>query len=314
MARRLRIQYEHALYHVINRGNYRRDLFSAPGAAGAFARLVGEACARHRWRLHAYVVMPNHYHLALETPDPNLVEGMHWLQSTFGTRFNRFRSEQGHLFQGRYQALLVEDDAALTRVINYIHLNPVCAGEMTFDVLKTLPWCSLAAFLGPERPSWLVATRLLSHVHLEDSRAGWATYVQSLAELASDPSEQERQGFHEMTRGWAIGTQGWKRALAQEYSHLALDVGWHADEIRDFREARWRTVLERLLSDADARRTARDTLNDAPTATWKVELAARLRCEAGASYDWIARALNTGNVATLRNAVWRFQRLQRATA
>ena len=114
----MRIQHEHALYHVINRGNYRRDIFSSRGAARAFSRLVGEACERHGWQLHAYVVMRNHYHLALETPQPNLVEGMHWLQSTFGTRFNRYRSERGHLFQGRYQALLVEDDAALVRLID----------------------------------------------------------------------------------------------------------------------------------------------------------------------------------------------------
>ncbi len=71
--------------------------------------------------------MPNHYHLALETPDPNLVEGMHWWQSTFATRFNRFRGERGRLFQGRYQSPLVEDARALVRAINYIHLNPVRA-------------------------------------------------------------------------------------------------------------------------------------------------------------------------------------------
>lgn len=115
-----------------------------------------------------------------------------------------------------------------------------------------------------------------------------------------------------MTRGWAIGTQGWKRALAREYSRLALGVGWHAEEIRDFKEARWRSALEIGL--AEAKRTARDTLRDAATATWKVELAVRLRREAGASYGWIARALNAGNVATLRNAIWRFQRVQHATA
>src|SRR5688572_29387563 len=113
MARRLRIQYKDALYHVLNRGNYRRNLFSCRGAARAFVAVLGEACERHHWQLHAYSVMRNHYHLALETPQPNLVEGMHWLQSTFGTRFNRYRAEHGHLFQGRYQALLVEDDAAL---------------------------------------------------------------------------------------------------------------------------------------------------------------------------------------------------------
>jgi REP element-mobilizing transposase RayT len=116
MARKLRFEFEGALYHVINRGNYRRDLFETPATAKAFEATLDEACELHGWKLHAYVVMRNHYHLALETPQPNLVAGMHWLQSTFATRFNRFRSERGHLFQGRYQSLLIEDWTALARV------------------------------------------------------------------------------------------------------------------------------------------------------------------------------------------------------
>ena len=83
MARKLRIQYAGALYHVINRGNYRRDLFVNAGEAQAFVETLKEAAARMGWKVHAYVLMRNHYHLALETPEPNLVAGMHWLQSTW---------------------------------------------------------------------------------------------------------------------------------------------------------------------------------------------------------------------------------------
>jgi putative transposase len=147
MARRLRIQYENALYHVINRGNYRANVFSSAGTIRAFQSAVGEACERHGWRLHAYVVMRNHFHLALETPQPNLVEGMHWLQSTFATRFNRFRSENGHLFQGRYRALLVEDEPTLCRVIDYIHLNPVRAGIVPALEVAGFAASSLSKFL-----------------------------------------------------------------------------------------------------------------------------------------------------------------------
>jgi REP element-mobilizing transposase RayT len=76
-----------------------------------------------------FCLLRNHYHVALTTPVPNLGDGMHWLQTTFALRFNRFRSERGHLFQGRYQSPLVEDAAALVRVVDYIHLNPVLAGR-----------------------------------------------------------------------------------------------------------------------------------------------------------------------------------------
>jgi putative transposase len=91
MARKLRIDYGGAIYHVINRGNYRRDLFETVGAAAAFLRVLFEATGRFGWKIHAYVLMCNHFHLAVETPQPNLVQGMHWLQSTLATRFNRFR-------------------------------------------------------------------------------------------------------------------------------------------------------------------------------------------------------------------------------
>jgi REP element-mobilizing transposase RayT len=81
MARKVRLEYAGALYHVINRGNYRQDIFAEDGARLSFEKAIFEACTKARWRLHAFVIMSNHYHLALETPEPNLVAGMQWLQS-----------------------------------------------------------------------------------------------------------------------------------------------------------------------------------------------------------------------------------------
>jgi REP element-mobilizing transposase RayT len=102
MARKLRQEYPGACYHVINRGNYRTDIFQTEGARAAFETCLFEACEKSGWALHAYVIMRNHYHLALETPQANLVTGMQWLQATYANRFNRLRGERGHLFQGRY--------------------------------------------------------------------------------------------------------------------------------------------------------------------------------------------------------------------
>jgi len=127
MARKLRLEYAGACYHVINRGNYRRDLFAGKGAAESFQRCLFEAAARFGWRLHAFVIMRNHFHLAIETPEPNLSEGMQWLQATWAARFNRFHGETGRPFQGRYKALHVEPGHALAQVAHYIHLNPVRA-------------------------------------------------------------------------------------------------------------------------------------------------------------------------------------------
>ena len=174
MARKLRLQYEGAVYHVINRGNYRRDVFETADKAKAFEECLFEAGERMGWRLHAYVLMRNHYHLALETPQANLVEGMHWMQSTFATRFNRFRQERGHLFQGRYQSLVVEPGDALRRVVDYIHLNSVRAGLVTGEQLVDFRWSSLRRFVRGGRPACLCADW-----KGEDSAEGWKRFAGS---------------------------------------------------------------------------------------------------------------------------------------
>lgn len=127
MARKLRLEFSGAIYHVINRGNYRDFVFHSLGTRQAFERCLFQACVCSDWQLHAFVIMGNHYHLALETPQGNLVNGMQWLQATFANRFNRLRGEHGHLFQGRYKALLAEPGERLGCLCHYIHLNPARA-------------------------------------------------------------------------------------------------------------------------------------------------------------------------------------------
>jgi len=303
MARRLRIQYEGAIYHVINRGNYRRDIFATGGAAKAFEAALDETCARHQWKLHAHVIMSNHFHLALETPLPNLVEGMHWLQSTYATRFNRLRSEQGHLFQGRYQSPLVEDAAALVRVISYIHLNPVMAGIVPLAQLALFRWSSLPRLLKPVRLPWVMTDPLLSQFGLEDSRQGWASYVEYLKALAGDPVEQQRQEFDQLSLGWAIGSLAWRRALAKEYAHLALAVDLHKSEISEIKETKWLNALQSTLLALG--KNPHDIAQDPKNASWKIQLAALLRRQVGAPHRWLAMKLNTGSPNALRVQIHR---------
>ena len=125
MPRSARVQYEGARYHVINRGNYRTDLFSVHKTDQAFTQVLFEACTRFGWWLHAYVVMSNHYHLCVETPQANLSDGMHWLQSSFANKFSRFSAERGHVFQGRYKSLLIEEDSGLLNVSFARFINPI---------------------------------------------------------------------------------------------------------------------------------------------------------------------------------------------
>lgn len=303
MARRLRLQFSGAMYHVINRGNYRRDLFEAEVTAYAFEAVLGDACRRFGWQLHAFVVMRNHFHLALTTLEPNLVEGMHWLQTTFAVRFNRYRSENGHLFQGRYHALLVEDRFALGRVVDYIHLNPVRAGRVPIDAVGSCAHSSLRAFLAKDRPDFLVAAGWMSAIGLTETSDGWAKYLGRLRDLAGEAQQAGNDRSAGFSRGWAIGTHAWKQAIARELRHHALEIGYAAAEIRDINEARWGELLDAELMRAG--RSRRDAARASRGARWRVVIARRLRDQGGVPYAWIASQLQMGPAASVRVAVYR---------
>jgi putative transposase len=300
VARTLRIEYEGALYHVINRGNYRRDVFETAGAAQAFVTALEQAAERYRWVVHAYVVMRNHFHLAVETPQPNLGDGMHWLQSTLGVRFNRFRGERGHLFQGRYQALLMEDREILSRVVDYIHLNPVRAGIVATDQVSAFRWSSLARFVRDpvQRFKGLEAQYWLDQHGLKDLCSGWERYLDHLRTLAADEVEQQRLGFKSMSKGWLLGTQGWKKATAKDHSHLRLTAGVNREQARQLKEARWEQRLAQLLS---ASAKGRILNGGVKKQTWKLEIATQLRREEGVSASWLGRVMDLGTPATVRN-------------
>lgn len=299
MPRKLRIEYEGALYHVLNRGNYRRDIFETVGAAQTFVKVLEEASSQYSWRIYAYVLMRNHYHLAIETPKPNLVDGMHWLQSTVATRFNRFRSERGHLFQGRYQAILLEDSATLARVVNYIHLNPVRAKLVTADQAMNFRWSSLARFIRGDRFSQLVAEPWLEALSLSDNKEGWKTYQSLLSDLSNNQEEQKRQGFAQLSHGWAIGTDGWRKALAQDHAHRRLFAGVDKEQSRELKEARWRQCLIELID--REKRTWQDVVSAPKNAPWKIKIAKSLRQSEGASVAWLAQNLHMGKTSTARN-------------
>lgn len=272
-------------------------MFGTVGAAQAFEGTVLEACALNGWRLHAHVVMSNHYHLAVETPRANLVEGMHWLQSTYATRFNRLRQARGHLFQGRYQALLVEDMMALARVVDYIHLNPVRAGITEPKALGSFRWSSLKRFMLAGRPREMVCADWLGQHGWKDTPAGLRAYVKYLTVLATDEAEQKRLGLERLSTGWAIGTLAWRRQVAKDHAQRALCPGMEAGELKELKEMHWDQVLAVELKQSG--KTTKDITESIGGAPWKIAMAVRLR-SAGASYAWITAALQMGKASSVR--------------
>ena len=172
MGRVPRIEFEGALYHVMSRGNRQEDIFLNDGDYRLFMDVLDEACARTGWRIHAFVLMRNHYHFLLETPEPNLVDGMRRLQGTYTKRFNVRHKLWGHLFQGRYKALVIDPQQDYFKTVgNYIHLNPARAHcfDPKSQLLQDFKWSSYPLYLSKElRPAWLDVSRLLGAHGLED--------------------------------------------------------------------------------------------------------------------------------------------------
>ena len=299
MPRALRIQYPGACYHVINRGNYRHDLFATDGARKAFLRALFEAVQRYGWKLHAYVLMSNHYHLAVETPRANLVEGMQWLQGTFSNRFNRFRGQRGHVFQGRYKALILENIAVLCRVVDYIHLNPVRAGIAAPAQVDKYAHGSLADLLKRKRPAGLECAKWLeARGGWQDGAGGIRSYVDYLKQVGGDEQEQKKAGLEKLSRGWALGTHGWKQALARSLSQRVFAEGLSAEEISEVREHRWEKELEKALGAEN--KTKADVQTKPRVQPWKIRMAKVLR-EQGVAVGWISKNLRLGKPSSVRS-------------
>jgi putative transposase len=154
MSRPLRLDHAGAVWHVTSRGNEKRDIFRDAQDRRDLLRVLGRVVEVCRWRIHAYVLMGNHYHLLLETPEPTLSKGMHQLNGTYTRHFNTRHERIGHLFQGRFKAILVEKEAHLLELIRYVVLNPVRAGLVSGP--EQWEWSNFACTAGLSRPPvWL---------------------------------------------------------------------------------------------------------------------------------------------------------------
>lgn len=138
MARPLRIEYAGALYHVTSRGNAQEAIYREDKDRRDYYSVVAEVCERFNWVIHAYCLMDNHYHLLVETPEGNLSKGMRHLNGVYTQRFNQNHARVGHVFQGRYKAILVQKESYLLELARYIVLNPVRARMVRSA--KDWPW------------------------------------------------------------------------------------------------------------------------------------------------------------------------------
>jgi REP element-mobilizing transposase RayT len=318
MARSLRIEKAGGVYHVINRGNYRQDLFINDGAHLSFESCLFETCVMCGWVLEGYCVMTNHFHLVIRTPEGNLVYGMKWLQSTFANRYHRYRKLHGKLFQGRYKSLIVEEESNLGALLHYVHLNPVRAGMVDAEGLRDYRWSSFWYLHHPsKRPAFMdVSGCLAAAGGLADTSAGRRKYREYLAWLSADTGAQKELLFDRMCRGWAIGSKDFKKGLLSEEAERSKSeaegaklIGlkqerYDGKELREANELKWELFLERGLSalgkDATAIRA------DKKSAAWKVMLASVIKKHTSATNVWITGKLNMGIPQAVSQVVGKF--------
>jgi REP element-mobilizing transposase RayT len=223
----------------MNRGDRRELIFMDDADRQRFVETLGEVCAKTGWQVHAYVLMPKHFHWVAETPLPNLVAGMKWLLGTCTSRFNRRHKLFGHLFSGRYKSLMVDGSGSgyLKSVGDYVHLNPARAKLVVADApLKSFAWSSWPAYLlaHSKRPAWLRVDRLLGEWGMpEDGPAGRQRIERALEERRG---AEEGGEFKPIRRGWCLGEEKFREELLTQMSErmgaeTTMTVGWIAERM-----------------------------------------------------------------------------------
>ncbi len=318
MARPLRYEAAGAVYHVMARGDGGKSVFEDDRDRYGWLDLLERVCERFGWRAHAWVLMGNHFHVLIETPEPNLVAGMKWFLGVYSQGWNRRRQRHGHVFQGRYKAVVVngaERDGSYFKIVaDYIHLNPVRAGWVGGDTAKTLRswrWSSFPSYAGGKVPGWLETGRVLRAFQLSEDRRGGKAYGGYLEARAKDPkSAINDAALGELRRGWVLGEKGFVETVLAALGGQQLaekkekgSVGGEAVKAHDEAEA------ERIAKVSLALLGLPDEVEKlAGRGKWleeKAVIAAVIRQRTGVGNRWIARRLAMGQESSVVRAVRR---------
>jgi len=312
MPRKPRIEYPGAIYHVMSRGNRQEPICLDDRDCGTFVDTLDEACAKTGWLVHAFVLMGNHYHLLLETPEANLVAGMKWLQGTYTQRFNSRHKLWGHLLQGRYKAMVVEPSGGnyFSTLGSYIHLNPSRANLLGSGTLSDYRWSSFPLYLQPsKRPDWLVVDRVLGELGLQDDRKGVLGYRRYMAKRveevvsATEPKEADVD-WAKIRRGWYLGSSEFRDELMDRLDGTlksAKRSSLNGPEMRLHDEAEAERLLQAGLKRLGLNESALPGMPKG--AEEKAVLAWYLRKHTTVGRAWIAQRLAMGDESRITKLV-----------
>ncbi len=237
MARQLRIEFKGALYHILSRGNAQQNIFLSDDDHKIFLNILEEISDRFDIDIFAYVLMNNHYHLLLRTNTPNLSKSMQWLGTAYTRRFNLSHSRSGHLFQGRFKSILVQNKAYLTQLSCSIHRNPLRAG-----VVNRLADYRLSSYRAyaykAKHPDWLKKKIILSQFKGEEPHKAYREKVQKY-------SDEETKIWENLRHGFIFGTRRYLEKIKTDYLKKESDP-----ELPQLNRIRKDKNLEKLLKSA----------------------------------------------------------------
>jgi putative transposase len=301
-----------------------------------FVRTLEKLCDKTGWEVFAWVLMDNHYHLAVRTPEANLVEGMKWFQNTYTRRFNLRNDRWGHLFGGRYKAILVESRehsregrwaGYLQTLVDYIHLNPARAGMVDGKESSVMDyaWGSLAqgyALARDNRPSWLAVSESLSMLGLEDSVFGRRQYIRRLDEIVVTEGKEAGKSVNQsgslqstLARGWYWGSQEFRERILEVYGRVVTGKKNRDYQTSSMLKDHGVLQAEKWIEEAckHYRISKKELLADMYGDSKKASVAWRICRYTTVSQKWVADHLQMKSSANVSQRVKRFSEIPEKT-
>jgi len=293
----------------MSRGNRRGRIYGNEGDRLAFLELLARACAKTGWQVHAYCLMGNHFHLVLETPQANLVAGMKWLLGVYTQRYNHRHAMSGHLFGGRYKAMLIDESESeyLRAACDYVHLNPVRAGMVTKGQgLESYEWSSYPEYLKParRRVAWIRTDRLLGeHGLCRGDAAARREFRRRMESLRGEGMPaQTMKGLRE---GWRFGAEDFLERLIERVELKPGESHGRKERLESGEQKAERIVREELRQ---LQWRESDLTKETKGAPEKVAIARRIREETTMSLKWIASRLRMGTWKHVANKLGQYER------
>lgn len=308
MARPLRIEFAGAIYHVMARGNARQRIFQDDRDYGRLSGGLGETVCRYGWELFSYVLMPNHLHLFLRTPKPNLSRGMQYLLSGYANWFSKRHQRPGHLFQGRFRGDLIEHETHFWAVSRYNHLNPLRGRRPLAAHPREWPWSSYPGFADRRRRvEWVAYDVLLSAWQGEMGGSDPASaYRRFVEEGIQRPPENP---FRDAAFGWLLGSEEFVERIRE-----AMRLPKHRDEVPAACRLAGRRLDDVLVAVADHYRVTTADLRSRQSGLVARDVAAWLaRRLTTATLRQLAEPLGLGHPDSVRNLTRRADRALRVS-